>query len=1187
MTPDALVYLNGDLSIPGCPTCGGKIDLQQYITEVSVDPTTQGPATASFSLHLPKHSGDAIFRDGNPLLRPSLEVHIYMRGYFPVEGILADTPPEMTGGVDLTTSIQYPYYMVFHGVITEVNHEYSGGEHTASVSCVDLLHFWQYQRMSTDGSLFGSRPTNSKVHMSLVGHNLTGMSPYSICYMLFRDVMGSAGGVEFALGSQTNAAANSTVVGESLFSMSILYWQQRFSQTTTSLRMYGVDGTLYNAFQQSFLASLKQSDPDKMAKLFADVTTQSHELDPLLKTARLVGFDPYTLFASAASEKDAKNDKFGINTLQIQAFVSDIGNWGNVNLFESKYQTKTEIMTTVKEAVGFEFYQDVDGDFVFKPPFYNMDTSTSRAYRIEPIDIISFSVSEKEPEATVVKATGSWFKNLKVPGIEGEWGTRAEFIDYRLVAQYGWRQATFETSYHTDPRAMFFACVSRFDLFNIAVKSASCTIPIRPELRPGYPVYIAHLDCFYYVQSFAHSFAFGGQCTTNLNLVGRRAKFYAPGKPSLDGSPAKIGDIYLNNPHLPQIPLQVVGNDGIPRLQGFPNVVMTLDPEQINPLTYARGIDLNDLTTEEAIQGIIDRVLYARNGILVLDENATTQLDPKIRARKGPFKIQTGNGEYIPLPSISELLVQVNQKIAASAKKDKATEEAIQDEVSPLLLLVEAAKDASEKAFPEAGSSAAYLDLLNDLKAAYNPGKSLPGYYRYYSSSHPDPEMQGTRAISLDEKTGQLKVASLHKINAVGNIQTLGFSKDGGNTLVPITPVGGIPIPIPGSSDILVAPTHLITSFQIAKFEVFQQGDRYVTLGSRPQGYPDDALAAELKIPIFNTFAAYDLSPDSPVSDLFPVFNQYVSDFRVILGDKYSPENIYQDELVSDIQGNTQTDQLRFIALTWAKALASAASALLITDTTETGAGKWASLFPTGVKTQSSRAGDKRANVKVEQKQTHYVPVFPVSDEKGYEVIGTYRYGRALSIAPGGNFHELNQRSRSDNTTFDKVEDFIHSLGAKTDYSAAVKTLDPALQAELASQSLTPDIIAGATDGTQVDAGGLNNQANSRETTQKIAITNVAYSLADMDIQGRHGVCSCKGAEADMLLAAYGQEYLQVGVGDTAEVQNWLSDQMVKSVGDWSSRQAAYRGEVIDSTYSDAGDAISKLNALGKSITRG
>lgn len=850
VTPDCLVYVNGDTSIAGCPSCSGRIDLQKYITDVSVDPSTEGPATASISMHIPKSAGDGLYQDGQFVLHPGLEIHVYLRGFFAVQGLTSNVAPETTSGVDVRNSVMYPYYLVFHGVVTEVSHDHSGGENKVSMSCADLLHFWQYQRMSKDGSLFGARPTNSKVKMSLVGHNFSGMSPYGIIYQLFRDVQGAAGGVEFALGNQTNAAANSTVVGESLFSLSILYWQKRFAHSTTSLRMYGADGTLYNAFQAAYLASLKSEDPAKLAAKYGAKNSQSFELDPMIRASRVAGFDPYSVgLGSSGSASD--DGKLGINVAQLQAFTSDISQWGNVNLFESEYLTKSEIANSVKEACGFEFYQDVDGDIVFKPPFYNLDTSQSRVYRIENVDIISFSASSKEPDATVVKVTGGYFRNLTGTGLENsEWGQRAEFIDYRLVAKFGWRPQSFETSYHTDAQAMFFACVARFDIYNIGMNSASCTIPLRPELRPGYPVYIVPLDCFYYLHSFSHSFAFGSQCTTSLSLVGRRAKFYAPGQPPLDGRKVNVQDIRLNNMHLPALPIQVDEVDGtavVPRLQGFPNVVMTLDTELINPLSFAQGIDVNDLQSEEAIRSLIDQ---AKNGRLaVLQEHDEGEGDEHTACHDGPWQIQTGaDTPPILIPGVQELLAQARKikDLYANKRTDTASMQAVEQEAAPLLALIEAAKDTHARMFPDADSSATYLEVLSDVKASYSPGVSLPGYYRYYSSAHPDAAQQGPASWSVDDK-GMITTGSQIPPDASTNQTAPQFvvTSGGGNTMTMDGVVkAGIPLLKSGSRDQVVStPTHQITTLQVARFNADKNGTRTVEGDSIPSAFPTDALA--------------------------------------------------------------------------------------------------------------------------------------------------------------------------------------------------------------------------------------------------------------------------------------------------------------------------------------------------------
>ena len=98
-TPDALVYLNGSLTIPGCTSCEGQIDLQKFVTEVSVEGGTEpNGASASFTLAVPTHSSDAFARDAKFLIGTGLEVHIYHRGYFPAAGLFSNLENPQSDG---------------------------------------------------------------------------------------------------------------------------------------------------------------------------------------------------------------------------------------------------------------------------------------------------------------------------------------------------------------------------------------------------------------------------------------------------------------------------------------------------------------------------------------------------------------------------------------------------------------------------------------------------------------------------------------------------------------------------------------------------------------------------------------------------------------------------------------------------------------------------------------------------------------------------------------------------------------------------------------------------------------------------------------------------------------------------------------------------------------------------------
>lgn len=1376
-TPDALVYFNGDTSVAGCPSCYGTIDLQQYITSVSADPSTEGPATASISMLIPAHEGDTLVRDGQFVLRPGIEVHIYFRGYFPTQGILEGMPEEDTGGVDLSSSVMYPYYMVFHGVVTEVDYAFSGGEHTASLSCADMLHFWQYQNMITNIATQGSTPDNTKERPNLMGHRFAGMTPYSIIYTLFRDVNGAAGGIAFALQNETNNAAKSTATQESLYEMTTRYWERRFAESMTSLRMYGADGTLYNAFETAFLGTMTADPTRDIGKKFGNMEAQRLEFDPLTKRkANVIGFDPYTLYAT-----DASNDAgLGVNVAQLQAFVADSSQLGTVELFETVYETKLDIANTVKEVTGFEFFQDVDGDIVFKPPFYNLDTSSSRVYRIAPVDIESFNTPQREPEATVVKATTNPFQNFKTGGgLEGEWGVRAEYIDHRLVAQYGWRHKTLgDSSYYVDKRSLFYACIAQMDVFNIGVNSATCTIPLRPELRPGYPVYIEHLDCFYYIQSMSHSFTFGGQCMTTLNLVGRRAKFFAPGKPPGDRK-ATIEDIDLSNPHLPKLPLEVVGNDGIPRLQGFPNVVMTLDPELVNPLTFYNGLNIEALDNENSIRTLVRTVLASRTNVLEVDpDNAIPGADAKSIYFDGPWRLKSGEGQYIPLGTTQSLL-RDNQTLISAVRKLPGERRANQERVLrenaalPFVQLINTIQTLTEKAFPGSDATASYLELLSDYKAHYNPGSTLPGYYRYYSSSHPDVSQQGPLQIARTN-SGQITTGGSSRITDLPfNKETLQFAKDGSNTLVPGVPEVGIPT-LNSTSNPIVMPTHLLTSFNLAVFDIEYDGNRVATLGDKAVNFPVAALESAFTTNFVAQLEASGLSESTPLSDLEPFWNEraafvqprvqlttigvqppprpantssnipafqqalqeavpnipltFTSGFRpplkqaqllvqkrrdegdAVVRDRYANKRLIDEVLavpntandmarvleaqvqrgqylsshmksdafdvttrglsnaqiqevlraavelgaeaffenasqphlhiegISNYINNTPSSavsgaydvgdfdfpldpsntlgdeagdgldgQIQTVASQMGAALATAAAdtlmaikrgilsgTLSISDngnqiTTIEAAEPvllqaWTSIWPEG-SSVTTASNTKQRSRGTKKTYKHNVPIFPVSDERGYEVVGTFRYGRGMSIEAGGSFDVLSNRDVTTNTSFDIVEQFLASITANTDASIAVATLSPEKRAELASLVGGVDLTARDgqlrvvnPDGTLSGIGHSSRPANSNQTTQKLTVTNAAYGLADMQVLTDRNVCSCVGAEAATMLQAFASGNF-VLVEDDA-VNDWLRNQSVSQASAWKATQDAYRGTVQNprSIRDEVDLALNRLN---------
>ena len=749
-TPDAVVLINGYEEFATCPSCNRTINLQKFITSIDADATTEMVANANFNVTIPQYELSRFMRDGVPILQPSLEVVIFMRGYFPMKGF-ADLGQEANPDFDANNVPVYPYYQVFRGVVTNVTHGYSGGFYTASVQCANFLHFWQTQYISTNGAVFASRPKGSMVEPSLVGSKLTGLNPYELVYTLVKATFGAAYGVEFKFSQDSNVRAEDDSASKNLFTHAAEWWAKNFSKNQGSLRMYGADGGLFNGFQQSWLGAWSSVSEKKFNKILSRVYT-ALKLDnthtPLsgtdfLKKLRANLFNQISTVQSVASSEGGAVKT--VDVLDMQAFILDIGKMGQVNLFESEYMTKSEIAQQVMTISGYELYQDVDGDIVFKPPMYNLDTSSDPVYVIEDRDLISVNETETEPEATMVKATGNHFANLGGHGIENWMGVGAVFIDYRLVAKFGYKEETFESNYISSRHALYISCVNRLDLANVGIKSATVTIPLRPEMRAGYPIYIRSMDCFYYAKSISNSFAFNGQCTSTITCVAKRAKWYPPMSATSGGELPSLENVKLGAPgEYPAHPLMAYpqyldpsNSDGPPQAVGFPNVILALDADKVN--IDSVDIPRSILTPEAYVE------LALSKGILEID----TADKNKYILRSGPSR-----GETVTLKEIQEGYVSVDSALAAGTLGSGGSIPT--NAFGKVLTEVEKIYNSVDSS--EVKQLVNYLALQTSLKSYYAPGMSILGRYRYYSCSHPVQDQQAPQNLRLDpEETDSKK----------------------------------------------------------------------------------------------------------------------------------------------------------------------------------------------------------------------------------------------------------------------------------------------------------------------------------------------------------------------------------------------------------------------------------------------
>ena len=699
-TPDAIVTFNGETTLPGCPTCNNQIDFSRFINSVNASGGLDGSNSCDIQLKIPWAYGDSVYKDGRFILTTGIEVFVYYRGFFQVKelALKADNIDLENGEILSAPDVEArPYYPVFHGVISSVSVDLADGAYSVSIGTRNMLSFWDNQQINTNAGYFAADPSMSRGSVNMKGHVYTGMTPHQIIYDLFLDAGGSAEGTSFALSKQSNIKARNST-GQQNYSLMMQYLQQRFQNGMYGLRMYGASGRMYTAVESRIVsrqgggnnASNNQKVIQNSRKPYTGIKGQGVQLSRMIKAGMVAyEFDNATggrlqrTVDSRILNKLEEDDEIGLSVLQMKPFVPNLGSFAQVNFFESTFETKKAIAGRVCEVTGYEFYQDMDGDLVFKPPMYNMDTSTDRVYNIFREDLISISYEHNEPEVTYVTMKGNHFRQFEGHGIDGEWGVKGVYVDYALVAKYGWKGSDFDSSYYNSAKQAYYAAAVELDKQNKNTEGCSVTIPLRPEMKPGYPVYVEENDCFYYVESVQHSFSYGGSCTTSLTLVCQRKKFLPPGNNHVKFSDDPARSVDLGRTELPekflykrydrtdegrQINSQPNEDIAYKKVTGFPNVVMAFDHQNANPGMLFYEPDFHNIGRAGSIERERYLKMIVNEGLRLKILEADRDREPTATVQDGPWKLRVPKGdkvEWLPLGR------EPNDAPVAVIKKDK------------------------------------------------------------------------------------------------------------------------------------------------------------------------------------------------------------------------------------------------------------------------------------------------------------------------------------------------------------------------------------------------------------------------------------------------------------------------------------------------------------------------------------
>jgi len=485
LAPDAVVQINDKKTIEICPICHGQIDISNYLT--SVQTSLAGNATvgtASFSLAMPRHGhiGNYMVRGGRVFgLNLMDEVSIYIKARYPFD-----------------ERGNRQYYKVFWGVITGISESYTDGVQTISVNCESMMKWLQIMKTNEHPSFNVSsdpRISNYLAPAIIAGKSYAGLNAYQLIHCLMNitylnlivpDNLGTE--QERTKNGETNTLSPITTKDIDLTNS----WRKKFSKISQSLRMFGTTSTSFS--------KKETENKDKATNVdIADATKASKN-----------PYSPFIINYDSAALMDFKP-------------FAGMENSKNADLIHNNYKDNLTIIGEIAIGTGFEFYLDTVGEFIFKPPFWNLDVKQNPVYVFKDSDIINWDfVESTEHIITRLMVTGSLLEELPT---ESTYTPRGCFTNYALARQFGLIPDEITMRYYYTPQTCYYHAISEMDRRNANRFQGSLTIIGRPELRLGMPIYIESRDCYGYIENISHNFTFGSTFTTQIQINAIRRKY--------------------------------------------------------------------------------------------------------------------------------------------------------------------------------------------------------------------------------------------------------------------------------------------------------------------------------------------------------------------------------------------------------------------------------------------------------------------------------------------------------------------------------------------------------------------------------------------------------------------------------------------------------------------------------------
>jgi len=533
--PDLVVYLEG---LPyllnyfiNDPSSGRQytlVNFNDYVTnfQASYDTDNLIP-TCSFSLQVPNYQ-KYLFQmpGGNNLIQSMMQVQVFAKGYFFAS--------------DGSTVLR----RVFKGVVSHIGYNDTGKMLEIGVQCRGILHFMELMQVD----LSPAAQSSSNYQQVPTQTQLAYLNPYLMLLDMFVRATSTEGfytnslnggvsnlnlnnGTATVPGDLPSGKVNQGAFAQAIQAGYIAKWQSILNNIRNDVHIYGLQYKDSPTTTGRTQDSSSKGTEDRV--LLSDQAkqelskTEVDQLQDFLYVTDTTGNNPFPAIRQYTPDQSVSN----------------------VQLFNPTYVNRLEEIRHILRVLTYEGYQDINGKIIFKPPLYNLDvtyigteTSTTptqtggpstpqnslteiyennNPFVIQLDEIISEQETEDQAAIRMTRMTvlDNWSTSIQMKGHQ-ELLTVVEYIDVGKLQKFGLReQPSAQCGFFAgDKFGLFGYAASEVARANRGYRTYSCTIPLRPELKLGFPVFIPHRDMYGYLKSVSINYNTGGTATMTLML---------------------------------------------------------------------------------------------------------------------------------------------------------------------------------------------------------------------------------------------------------------------------------------------------------------------------------------------------------------------------------------------------------------------------------------------------------------------------------------------------------------------------------------------------------------------------------------------------------------------------------------------------------------------------------------------